>query len=375
MKILITDIFLRKTFDVINIIYTQYNKKDILLLIDDVGVFNKLKCKFCYHSSNLFLLRKDENFNYDLNQILKQFPNDDLIYLPIEEDTTLLFYNFISGKNTPKNLLFMLPEQDDFERSRDKAILNMFCEENKIPCPKFITPDVFKNEGFQFPIIVKPKKGSGSEGIIYIDNKTQLKSNPVDFAKFFVQERLPNSKNVEGGFYLCKHGEVLSFYSHQRIRTHPESGGVTVFATGTQNLKIKQAGEQLIKKLNWNGLLMIEFILDEKDKQYKIIELNPRIWGSILLSEFCEANFIAKYINLCVGQIETKSRPISNSSIRWLFPYDLFYFFKNPSNPFSFFSYNKNCCHINFTYSSVPRSLAFIFLNYFNLTKLFKLFR
>ena len=83
MKILITDIFLRKTFDVINIIYTQYNKKDVLLLIDDVGVFNKLKCKFCYHSSNLFLLRKDENFNYDLNQILKQFPNDDLIYLPV----------------------------------------------------------------------------------------------------------------------------------------------------------------------------------------------------------------------------------------------------------------------------------------------------
>lgn len=375
MKILITDIFLRKTFDLVNILYQNYNKKDILLLTDDFGGFNRLNCKLSYHSSNLFLLRKDENFNTDINKILKKFPNEKLIYFPVEEDTTLLFYNFLAAEPQPKNLFFLLPKKDAFERSTDKALLNVFCEEQKIPCPKFISADAFENESFQFPIIVKPKKGSGSKGVFYIDNKTDLKEREIEFKKNLVQERLPNSKNVEGGFYLCKNGEILSFYSHHRIRTFPENGGVTVFSKASQNQKIKEAGKQLVKELNWNGLLMIEFIFDKRDKQYKVIEINPRVWGSILLSEICGANFITKYIELCIDQSKIENKAISDCSIRWFFPYDLFYFLKAPSNPFSFFLANKNCCYINFTYSSLGRSLPFILLNYFSFTKLFRLFR
>ncbi len=375
MKILITDIFLRKTFDVVNILYRHYEKKDVLLLTEDLNVFNKLNCTLSYHSSNLFLLRKDENFNNDLNQILKKFPEEKVIYLPVEEDTTLLFYNFLSYENSPKNLFFLLPEKEVFERSTDKALLNLFCEENKIPCPKFVSAEGFENNTFQFPIIVKPKKGSGSKGVYYIDNQNELKGKKIDFKKNLVQERLPNSKNVEGGFFLCKDGEILSFYSHQRIRTFPESGGVTLFSKASEKQNIKEAGEQMTKALNWNGLLMIEFIFDERDNKYKVIEINPRMWGSILLSEYCSANFLVKYIELCVGRSKIENSAINNYNIRWIFPYDLFYFLKHPSNPFRFFSTNKDCCHINFTYSSFFRSLPFILLNYFYLAKLLRLFK
>lgn len=375
MKILITDIFLRKTFDVVNILYQHYDKKDVLLLTEDLNVFNKLNCTLSYHSFNLFLLRKDKNFNTDLNQILKNFPEEKVIYLPVEEDTTLLFYNFFSTENAPKNLLFLLPEKEVFEQSTDKALLNVFCEENKIPCPKFISAEAFENDAFQFPIIVKPKKGSGSKGIYYIDNLKELKGEKFDFEKNLLQERLPNSKNVEGGFFLCKDGEILSFYSHQRIRTFPESGGVTVFSKASEKQKIKDAGEQITKALNWNGLLMVEFIFDERDDIYKAIEINPRIWGSILLSEYCGANFLVKYIELCVGQSKIENSTINDSNIRWIFPYDLFYFLKHPSNPFRFFSAKKDCCHINFTYSSLVRSLFFILLNYFDFSKIFRLFK
>lgn len=375
MKILITDIFLRKTFDVVNILFQHHDKKNVLLLTDKLGVFNKLKCKLCYQSSNLFLLRKDEHFNSDLNRIIKKFPNDKLIYLPIEENTTLKFYNYLSAKNKHKNLVFLLPEENAFECATNKERLNMFCEKNKIACPKFISVNAFEKGDFELPIIVKPKKGSGSKGIIYINTEDALKEQNLDFESNFIQERLPESKNVEGGFYLCKKGEILSFYSHKRIRAFPESGGVTVFSKATQNEKIMQAGKKIIKALNWNGIIMIEFILDKRDNRYKVIEINPRIWGSILLSEFCGANFLKKYIDVCAGKAKLENKVLSECSIRWIFPYDIFYFFKTLSNPFNYFRSHENCCHINFTYSSFFRSVIFIFLNYFNSSKLIRLFK
>ena len=275
MKILITDIFLRKTFDVVNILFRHHKKKDVLLLTERLSVFNLLKCALFYNSTNLFLLRKDKNFNTDLNQIIKKFPNERFIYLPVEEDTTLAFYNYLSTEKEKENLLFLLPDKTAFKLSINKSLLNIFCEEHHISCPKFISKSNFEAGDFQFPIIVKPKIGSGSQGIVYIDNENQLEGGSIDFKKNLVQERLPNAKNVEGGFYLCKAGKILAFYSHQRIRTFPESGGVTVYSKATHIKKIKKAGEKIIEKLNWNGLLMIEFIFDERDNSYKLIEINP----------------------------------------------------------------------------------------------------
>jgi len=374
-KILITDIFLRKTFDVVNIIKRQHPNKDILLLTDRLSFFNRLKCKLFYNSSNLFLLRKGENFNADLNQITENFPNQKLIYLPIEEDTTLNFYNYLDSENYEQNIKSLLPEKSIFNLSRDKELLNLFCEENEIPCPKLITKSKFENKDFQLPIIVKLKKGSGSKGIVYIDNEHELSENNIRFEKNLVQERLPNPKNVEGGFYLCKNGKILSFYSHQRIRTFPECGGVTVFSKATHSEKIKHAGETIIEKLNWNGLLMIEFIFDERDGKYKLIEINPRMWGSVLLSEFCGANFLQKYIDLVSGISSVENKSVNDCCIRWIFPYDIIYFIKNLTNPFQFFNSPENTCHINFTYSSFFRSFTFILLSYFDLSKIFRLFK
>ena len=46
---------------------------------------------------------------------------------------------------------------------------------------------------------------------------------------------------------------------------------------------------------------MIEYILDHRDNKYKLIEINPRMWGSIMLSEFCNSNMLDNYINISVG--------------------------------------------------------------------------
>lgn len=370
-KILITDIYFRKTFDVFNILNRKYKKEQLVLLVDKINWFNRLKCYFIYRSSNLQVLRKGKLFQSDLANIEHYFEQNKLIYLPIEEDTTLQFYKYLNSANS--KILSLLPDIDTFNLSRDKERLNKFCISNCIDSPAYISESSFKSRAFQYPIIIKPKIGSGAKGISYIECEDQLNELLVNFETHFIQERLPNSKDVEGGFFLCNQGNIISYYSHKRIRTYPENGGVTVFSKATYSEEIRQSAKRLVKKLNWSGLLMVEYIYDKRDNKHKLIEINPRLWGSVLLSEFCDADFLNRYVKLSLGNKIKNSKVIKKNSIRWVFPYDVMFFLRHLSNPFKFFSRDNKTCYINFTYSTYVRSFAFIFITYFDVKKIFKM--
>ena len=368
MKILLTDIFFRKSFDVINILRTHYPINNFIFTLPSNAKCNRFKLKHFYETTNFEIL-STKNFNYDLVQISKKHKNVKIIYIPIEENTTLNFLNFIETYGEI-NFKYLLPSLENFKLSRNKEQLNLFCEKKSISCPKYISELVLKNKHFKFPIVKKPIVGSGAKGIVYIENEKELFSCKIDFKTDFVQERLPNPKGIQAGFYLCKQGEVVCFYSHKRIRTYPEIGGVTVYSKSEYNQQIKTVGANVVKELNWSGFIMIEFLFDERDGLYKLIEINPRLWGSIMLSEFCNTNFLCSYIKSSLGENIKKQQINTEKYIRWVFPYDIIYWIKHYSNPFIFFKKQENTCYVNFSYSSQWRSLKFLILSYFDLNKL-----
>tara|TARA_B100000886_G_scaffold340459_1_gene310182 strand:+ start:896 stop:2014 length:1119 start_codon:yes stop_codon:yes gene_type:complete len=363
MKILITNCLLRKTFDILNIVKIHFRDNDIIYTADEYLI----QIKLIYGKVNFHKLSED-NFNKDLNIISEKYKNESIIYLPIEEEITVKFYNFIKIFGN-KNFKYKLPEISKYNLSRNKNELNIFCEINKIPCPKYYSETDIKQKNYTLPLILKPINGSGSKGIKYINSESDLIFESINFKKYFLQELLNNPKEVQAGFFLCDKGKILSFYSHKRIRTFPEHGGVSVLSKSNCNQKIRNAGEKIIKKLNWSGLIMIEFLEDFDTKEFKIIEINPRLWGSILLSEFNNSCFIHSYLKLCMGKSVKKQKVLVNKKIRWIFPYDIIYFFKNPQNPFKFFTKDENTCYINFTYSSFCKSFIFILLTYFDYKK------
>lgn len=367
MKILITRSLLRKTFDLINILKIRFNDDDIIYAGDE----SLKKIRFIYGKVNFHRLSND-NFNFDLNVISEKYKNESIIYFPIEEDTTIKFYNYIEIFGI-KNFKYKLPSLTTYNLSRNKKKLNIFCESKNISCPKYYPEIDIKQRKYDLPLILKPINGSGSEGVKYITSENDIIFDSINFESNFIQELLDNPKDIQAGFFLCDKGEIVSFYSHKRIRTFPEKGGVTVFSKSSFNREIRNTGSDIIKKLNWSGLIMIEFLQDTITKEYKLIEINPRLWGSILLSEFNNSSFIYSYIKLCQGKKIEEADVFTNKYIRWIFPYDIIFFIKNLQNPIKFFNYNKNICYINFTYSNLYRSFKFILLTYFNLKQIKKL--
>jgi predicted ATP-grasp superfamily ATP-dependent carboligase len=47
----------------------------------------------------------------------------------------------------------------------------------------------------------------------------------------------------------------------------------------------------MVNEFNWSGIIHIDLRYDEYDKQIKVIEMNPRFWGSLPASFFAGVNF------------------------------------------------------------------------------------
>ena len=377
MKILITDILLRKSYDIHNIIRTRYKAWTPILLLDSTSLWNRLKSRLIY-GAPIFTLRKSsyKDFEHDLLHIMSLSGDSEVVYLPVEEDTTLLFYRFIANHTIP-NLFYNLPSRGIFELSRDKKKLSDFCRKNGIPIPEAFHADNLEKLRQNFrPVVIKPKIGTGASQLLYIEKPEQLKLlESVDFGNTLVQEKIGAMNEVEGGFFLYHQNRLLSFYSHKRIRTYPLQGGVSVYSKFDRNGQLKEAGGELLGKLGWSGLAMVEFMFDKKTGKHKVIEINPRLWGSIILAEFSGTAILEKYVNSCCGiPHQTKETIRENVYIRWLFPFDFFNYCVSFPKIKNFWKMSpKNTCYINWTYAQKWRRI--VYMIHFNFSLLVQLAR
>lgn len=377
-RILLTHPLNRKTFDIYNIIKSKYSYLRPIVTVPNVSILQRIFLKYIY-AGKIFSLEHNEyeDFEKNLKSILEKFPKDRIIFLPIEEDGTLLFYKFIIN-NKYNNLYFNLPSYESFLLSCNKKEFAKFCL-----MQGFSIPNIFDREDIStlrtnfIPLIIKPIHGDGALGFKYINNPNDLKLlDFIQIENYVIQENVTDGSKVRGGFYLFHKGKFIDYYGHKRIRTYPINGGVTVLSALENNHEIKEMGKKVLERLNWSGFAMLEFLYDPRDGEYKIIELNPRIWGSFLLSEFAKTNFFINYVNTALDMPILSAEVGENKYIRWVFPMDFMIYMQSKFKIKDFWKLDiKKTCYVNFTYSSPERSALFLLASIFNLQNIVKLFK
>ena len=375
MKIIVTDVGSRKSFDLINILQYVYNYDLILCSSKDYHFQLRL-----IYGQKVHRLRIDDfnDFKLDFSELLEQYTTEELVYMPLTDKTTKNFYQYLKV-NTVSNLGYLLPKESDYYLTCDKLKFQSYCENNEFPVPKsYGTKDIESFHKNFSPLIVKPYIGAGSVGIKHIDTATQLNIlKKIDLSQYIIQDKIISQEKVSGAFFLCKQGKVVSAYTHQRLRTFPSNGGVTVYSRSTENIEIISIGADFLKKLNWNGFAMIEFLFDQTTQEWKIIELNPRLWGSLLLSTFIGNNMLQDYVNLCLGRVlEENKTVLKKGFIRWIYPFDILNLIKGEIGIKDFFKFNiKETGYINFTYSNPLRSFFYIIYFSFNMSSITRFFK
>ncbi len=232
-----------------------------------------------------------------------------------------------------------IPDKEIFMRAYDKSQTLAYADEIGVPTPDWHVIHSLSSLSeyscdFRYPIIIKPCISSGSRGFHIINNYNELSDllPPLleKYGKMLIQEYIPNGS--EFGIYTIMNfqSEICGLTLQKRIRSYPTKGGPSTLRETIPMEKyvpcIKKA-EQLLKKIQWNGISMVEFRIDKRSGIPKLMEINPRFWGSLNLSILSGVNFPYLLYQLYTeGSINHKYTYIPGVRSRWLLPGELLWY-------------------------------------------------
>lgn len=213
--------------------------------------------------------------------------------------------------------------------------------ENGIPCPETYLID---NPGdlsdikadMSYPIIIKPTKGFGARGVGLCESSGDLeaKSKEVyaNYGPFLVQEYIPYGGEI-GVYALFNFDcEPRAVTVQRRVRSYPISGGPSTFRKSVKYPKLAEIAFDLLKILRWQGIAMVEFRVDPRDNSPKLMEVNPRFWGSLQLSILSGVDFpYLLYKLVAEGDVKPDMDYRKGVKCRWMLPGDILWFLSAPN--------------------------------------------
>jgi predicted ATP-grasp superfamily ATP-dependent carboligase len=163
-----------------------------------------------------------------------------------------------------------------------------------------------------------------------------------------IQEYIPDGGGTFGLSALFDEAsKVKAAFVHKKLRMYPVQGGPSTLRESVHHPQIMDIGLSLLKALNWVGVAMVEFKVDPRDGLPKLMEVNPRFWGSLQLAILSGIDFPYLILRMAKGE---KVEPILHYEIgrrcRWLLLGDILHFLKNPNrfklNPSFFHFFDPN---------------------------------
>jgi len=140
-----------------------------------------------------------------------------------------------------------------------------------------------------------------------------------------LQEYVPGTPESVWMFngYFDAHSECKFGFTGKKIRQAPPYTGVTTLGVCEPNPTVQETTVRLMKALSYRGILDIGYRFDDRDGQYKLLDVNPRIGGTFRL--FVGSNGMdvlrALYLDLTGNEVPPSS---AQSGRRWVVdPLDL----------------------------------------------------
>jgi predicted ATP-grasp superfamily ATP-dependent carboligase len=261
------------------------------------------------------------------------------LLIPMEEETLLLLARH---KDTLTSLTRLpITSYQDINNVRDKGWLLRYASQQGIPIPRTIWIED-KNDLKAVPYtipppwVIKPRISSGGFGIVYVDREVDLPAAYEEVHHRFpfplIQERIPPGGEAFGCSALLDHGgQVKARFVHRRLRDYPVRGGPSTLRESVRHPQIEDLGIRLLRSLQWYGVAMVEFKVDPRDNQPKLMEINPRFWGSLALAVHAGVDFPYLLYKMAMGE---EFDPVLDYEVgtqcRWLLPGDILHFLTNP---------------------------------------------
>lgn len=213
------------------------------------------------------------------------FTEKDLI-MPTEESSMIEL-----SKNRKKyTCTLAFPEYPVLEFTLDKKKVIDRAQELGISCPKSYSiesADAWERKSGQipFPAVIKPIRSLGGVGISFVDSPETLKKIHTESVKQFgpvlIQEKIPYEERYSVAILMNFSHSMRRCCVLRAIRCHPLDTGPASFVESVDRPDLVKMAETLLESIQYQGIAEVEFVIDKRDNTPKLMEMNPRFWGSL----------------------------------------------------------------------------------------------
>lgn len=191
------------------------------------------------------------------------------------------------------------PPHETFQVALDKYQTMEAARDAGVAHPKTLALDDLDRERVEtdlsYPVVVKPRQSAGRHGVTVCDSFTDLEEAYTRVRRrhgpVLVQEYIPNGG--EAGVYTLYDFDSTrrAVTVQERVRSAPAEGGSSSCRRTIADDDLLSRADEFLSALDWQGVAMVEFRIDRRDGEPKLLEVNPRLWGSLALSVAAGVDF------------------------------------------------------------------------------------
>jgi len=194
-----------------------------------------------------------------------------------------------------EHYLVTTPPWDVVKFLYDKGLTHRLAQERGVPVPETYNPDTaddLVSLKLDFPVVLKPaiskrfmsatrKKAYRANDMQELINLYGRMAGIIDPSEILIQELIPGrAENLFSFVGFFKDGVPVAGLSARRPRQHPmEFGRASTHVESVDLPELEMLATQFLKGIAFSGLAEVEFMYDQKDARFELLEVNPRIWG------------------------------------------------------------------------------------------------
>jgi carbamoyl-phosphate synthase large subunit len=252
---------------------------------------NTLSAGF-YLSDYNEVIPEAENSNYldILLQIIEKYKID--ILMP-SSGYDIFPFSEHKDKLKQKGAIPVISDREVLEICRDKILT--YNHLKKLFNLPFTTEQ--KEEINEFPIIAKPRYGKGSRNIIKINDSKELEYISSKYSGMIYQEFLPGD---EFTIDILSDMDSNPLISVPRIRLQTR-GGISTKGKIILDKQLIDESFKIVKFLNIVGPCCMQ-VKKDKNNNFKLVEINPRLGGGTIFTTLAGANFPKMIIDIIEGK-------------------------------------------------------------------------
>lgn len=194
---------------------------------------------------------------------------------------------------------FLIAPPETLDQLNDKQAVHRRCVELGIPVPR-----QFEGAPDRFPVIIKPRCGEkfglkAKDRYAVANTPAEYEAHRARMARYdphpIVQERVEGA-GAGASLLLDREGRLIAALCHRRIREYPASGGPSTCCESFYDEGMIGQAYRLLSSFGFVGMAMVEF------KGERVLEVNPRVWGSFPMTERADSPFSVRYARAARGE-------------------------------------------------------------------------